>query len=148
MPRKYRSFFAYTSALLGLLSLLAVACFHFPELLTSREFRAVYNEQFARHLLLVGLAAAFILGTMAILRDRNKRIATLGVGSATLAVLLGGTNVQFDAIGQTPYSLGLDWFVLSLFFSALVFVPLERYLGKRALSPLRPGWRTDVATSS
>ncbi|MGE8213339.1 MAG: sterol desaturase family protein, partial [Stenotrophomonas sp.] len=42
-------------------------------------------------------------------------------------------------------SLGLDWFVLSLFFSALVFVPLEHYLGKRALSPLRPGWRTDVA---
>jgi lathosterol oxidase len=145
MPRQHRSFFAYGSALLGLLSLMAVACFHFPELLTSREFRAVYNEHFARHLLLVGLAAAFIMGTVAILRDRNKRIATLGVGSATLAVLLGGTNVQFDSVGQTPYSLGLDWFVLSLFFSALVFVPLERYLGKRALSPLRPGWRTDVA---
>ncbi|WP_313036158.1 sterol desaturase family protein [Stenotrophomonas acidaminiphila] len=145
MARPHRSFFAHASALLGLLSLMAVACFHFPELLTSREFRAVYNEQFARHLLLVGLAAAFVLGTLAILRDRNKRIATIGVGSATLAVLLGGTNVQFDAIGQTPYSLGLDWFVLSLFFSALVFVPLERYLGKRTLSPLRPGWRTDVA---
>ena len=59
MSRQRRSFFAYSSALLGLLSLLAVACFHFPELLTSKEFRAAYNEQFARHLLLVGLAAAF-----------------------------------------------------------------------------------------
>ena len=46
-----------------------------------------------------------------------------------------------DAIGKTPYSLGLDWFVISLFFSALVFVPLEHYLGKRRISPLRPGWR-------
>lgn len=110
-----------------------------------REFRAVYNEHFARHVLRVGLAAAFIPSTVAILRDRNKRIATLGVSSATLAVLFGGSNVQFDAIGQTPYLLGRDWFVLSLFFSALVFVPLERYLGKRPLSPLRPGWRTDVA---
>src|SRR5690606_6549028 len=33
MARPHRSFFAYASALLGLLSLLAVACFHFPELL-------------------------------------------------------------------------------------------------------------------
>ncbi|WP_454831229.1 sterol desaturase family protein [Pseudoxanthomonas wuyuanensis] len=145
MDRKRRSFFAYSSALLGLLSLFAVLCFHYPELLTSKEFREVYTEGFARNLLLVGLSAAFGLGTLAILRDRNKRIALIGVGSATLAVLLGGTNVQFDGIGQTPYSLGLDWFVISLFFSALVFVPLEQYLGKRRISPLRSGWRTDVA---
>jgi lathosterol oxidase len=144
-PRPHRSFFAHSAALLGLLSLFAVLCFHFPELLTSKEFRTVYTEQFARHLLLAGLVAAFCMGTVAILRDRNKRVALVGVGSATLAVLLGGTNVTFDAIGKTPYSLGLDWFVISLFFSALVFVPLERYLGQRTISPLRPGWRTDLA---
>lgn len=144
LDRPRRSFFAYSAALLGTLSLFAVLCFHFPELLTSKEFRTVYSEVFARHLLLVGLVAAFCMGTVAILRDRNRRVALLGVGSATMAVLLGGTNVQFDAIGRTPYSLGLDWFVISLFFSALVFVPLERYLGQRAVSPLRPGWRTDV----
>ncbi|QGW65467.1 sterol desaturase family protein [Lysobacter soli] len=142
--RTHRSFFAYSAALLGLLSLFAVLCFHFPELLTSKEFRAAYTEQFARHLLLAGLVAAFVMGTVAILRDRNKRVALAGVASATLAVLLGGTNVTFDAIGKTPYSLGLDWFVISLFFSALVFVPLERYLGQRRISPLRPGWRTDL----
>jgi lathosterol oxidase len=53
--------------------------------------------------------------------------------------------VQLDAIGQTPWSLGLDWFVMSLFFSALVFIPIERTLGRVPQSPLRPGWRTDVA---
>ena len=145
LPRPKRSYMAYTSALLGLLSLFAVLCFHFPELLTSKEFRAVYSETFARNLLLTALVAAFVLGTLAILRDRNKRVALIGVGGATLAVLLGGTNVQFDSIGKTPYSLGLDWFVISLFFSALVFVPMERFLGKRDISPLRPGWRTDLA---
>lgn len=144
-PHRHPPFAAGASALLGVLSLLAVLCFHFPELLTSREFRAVYSEQFARQLLLVGLVAAFVLGTVSVLRGRGRRTALIGVGSATLAVLLGGTNVQFDAIGQTPYSLGMDWFVLSLFFSALVFVPLERYLGQRRLSPLRNGWRTDLA---
>jgi sterol desaturase/sphingolipid hydroxylase (fatty acid hydroxylase superfamily) len=140
-----RSLLAHASAFLGLSAVLGVLCFHFPQLLTSKEFRAAYTEDFARHLLLAGLVAAFVMGTVAILRGRNKRVALLGVGSATLAVLLGGTNVQFDPIGQTPYSLGLDWFVISLFFSALVFVPLEKLMGQRAQSTLRPQWRTDLA---
>jgi len=49
-----RSWTAHIAALLGLSSLLGVLCFHFPDLLTSREFRQVYTEGFARGLLLVG----------------------------------------------------------------------------------------------
>ncbi|MDN5744049.1 MAG: sterol desaturase family protein [Nocardioidaceae bacterium] len=135
---------AAAAAVLGLGSLLAVLCFHFPELLTSQEFRAVYSEGFARRLLLICLSFAFIAGTFAILRDQHKRLAFIGVASATLAVVAGGSDVQFDTIGETPYSLGLDWFVLSLFFSALVFIPLEHHFARRPLPVLRPGWRTDA----
>jgi lathosterol oxidase len=145
MTTARRSILAHASAFLGLAAVVGVLCFHFPQLLTSKEFRAVYTEDFARQLLLVGLIAAFVMGTVAILRGRNKRVALLGVGSATLAVLLGGTDVRFDPIGQTPYSLGLDWFVISLFFSALVFVPIEKLLGQRVQATLRPHWRTDLA---
>jgi lathosterol oxidase len=60
-------------------------------------------------------------------------------------VLLGGATIQFAKINQTPYSLGLDWFVISLFFSTLVFVPLERMLGRRRQLTLRAEWRTDIA---
>ena len=106
MPRK--SWLAHIAAGLGLSALLGVLCFHFPELLTSRDFRAVYSETFARQLLLFGLVAAFVAGTIAILRGRDRRIAMLGVGSAALAVLLGGATVHFDPIASTPFSLGLD----------------------------------------
>lgn len=140
-----RSWTAHIAALLGLSSLLGVLCFHFPDLLTSREFRRVYTEGFARGLLLVGLVAAFALGTLAVLRGRDRRVALVGVGAATLAVLGGGARVGFDNIGDSPWSLGLDWFVVSLFFSALVFVPIERLLGRIPQSPLRPEWRTDLA---
>ena len=145
MQTSRRSWSACISAGLGPLSLLGVLCFHFPELLTSRDFRTVYSEQFARHLLLLGLVAAFVLGTVAILRDRDRRIALVGVVSAGLAVLLGGATVRFDPIDSTPFSLGLDWFVIALFFSALVFVPIERMMAVRPMSPLRPEWRTDLA---
>lgn len=145
MKRPTPSWLAHLSAGLGLSALLGVACFHFPELLTSRDFRAVYTEGFARNLLLIGLVAAFVLGTVSILRNRDKRVALVGVGSAALAVMLGGATVHFDAIESTPFSLGLDWFVISLFFSALVFIPVESMLAVRPLSPLRHGWRTDLA---
>jgi lathosterol oxidase len=145
MQTPRRSWSACISAGLGLLSLIGVLCFHFPELLTSRDFRAVYSEQFARHLLLLGLVASFVLGTSAILRNRDRRIALVGVVSSGVAVLLGGATIRFDPIQSTPFSLGLDWFVIALFFSALVFVPIERMMAVRPLSPLRPEWRTDLA---
>lgn len=145
MTHTKRSWSAHISAALGIMALIAVLCFHFPELLTSREFRAVYNEEFARTTLLLGLVAAFILGTIAILRQHNKRVAFIGVGTAALAVLAGGATVQFNPIHQTAYSLGLDWFVISLLFSALVFIPIEKMMAVRPMSPLRAEWRTDLA---
>jgi sterol desaturase/sphingolipid hydroxylase (fatty acid hydroxylase superfamily) len=143
--RRRPSWLAHISAGLGLSALLGVACFHFPELLTSRDFRAVYSEEFARNLMLFGLVAAFVLGTLSILRGRDRRVALLGVGAAALAVLLGGATVEFDPIRSTPFSLGLDWFVISLFFSALVFVPIEHLYGVHPIPPLRAEWRTDLA---
>ncbi|RNL62347.1 sterol desaturase family protein [Nocardioides marmoriginsengisoli] len=144
MPFLHRLFLPYTAYLLGVLSLLSVLCFRFPELLTSQEFRAVYSADFARGMLLFGLVATFILGTAAVLRDERRALALTGVGAAALAVLLGGADVQVGEFARTPYSLGLDWFILSLFFSALVFIPLEHYLSRRKLAVLRPGWRTDA----
>ena len=138
------SWLAHISAGLGISALIGVICFHFPDLLTSKEFRATYTEGFARSLLLFGILASFFTGTLAILRGRSRSEALIGVGSATLAVLFGGATVAFDPINQTPYSLGLDWFVVSLFFSALVFIPIEKMLSVRPMSPLRAGWRTDL----
>jgi sterol desaturase/sphingolipid hydroxylase (fatty acid hydroxylase superfamily) len=64
--------------------------------------------------------------------------------SAGVAVLLGGATVRFGAIAQTPFSLGLDWFLLSLVISAIIFIPIERMMAVKPLSPLRPEWRTDM----
>ena len=139
-----RSWMAYMSAGLGGAALLGVLGFHFPTLLTSRDFRAVYTEDFARNLLLLGLVLSFTFGTVAVLRRRSVKVALAGVCCAALAVFLGGATIEVDHIKDTPFSLGLDWFVISLFFSALVFIPVERMLSVRTLSPLRAEWRTDL----
>lgn len=136
----------YISATTGLLSLLAVLCFLFPQWLTFAEFRKVYTEEFARTALLIGLSASFILGTLNIVLNNRKRLGFTGIVASGLAVCLGGTNIQFDTIGETPYSLGLDWFILALLVSAIVFIPLEKLYSKDPeQNILRPQWRTDLA---
>ena len=70
-PNPARSWLAHVSAGLGILSLMGVLCFHFPDLLTSVEFRAAYPETLARNLLLISLIAAFAMGTIAILLNRH-----------------------------------------------------------------------------
>ncbi|MNZ35681.1 Fatty acid hydroxylase superfamily protein [compost metagenome] len=136
----------YISAALGLLSLLAVLCFLFPQWLTFAEFRKVYSVHFARTALLIGLILAFALGTLNILLNKRKRLGFTGISAAGLAMFLGGTNIQTETIGQTPYSLGLDWFVLALLVSAIIFIPLEKLYAKDPQQNiLRPHWRTDLS---
>ena len=136
----------YISCTLGVLSLLSVLCFMFPDVLTTKELRQVYSESFARHALLVGMALSFTFGIFSILRTSRRLKAITGMASSTVAFLLGGANIQFDSIEQTPYSLGLDWFVLALLGSALVFIPLEKMFSKNPEQHvLRPHWRTDLS---
>ncbi len=83
------------------MSLLGVIAFHFPALLTSQQFRAAYTEGFARTLVLIGLVAAFALGTFAILTGRDRRIAFTGVLSAALLARLYAV-AEADVL-FTPY---------------------------------------------
>ena len=65
---------------------------------------------------------------------------------SVLASLLGGSEVPVDAPAAETTWLGLDWFILNLFFLALIFVPLERIFAKHPEQRIfRPGWRTDLA---
>ncbi len=136
---------AACAAFLGVLALIAVACFHYPHLLTSQMARDIYTEDLARNLLRGGLVAAFATGLLSLLIGGARRLALAGIVAASLAVAAGGSEVRFEEIEQTPWSLALDWFVLSLLFSAILFVPLERAFRRRDQAVLRPEWRTDLA---
>ena len=136
----------FASAALGVLSLCGVLCFRFPALLTSEQVRAAYTTEFARRLLFGSLLAAYTLGVVSYALNRSKRAAWIGIGSALLASLLGGARVEVSAFKATPYSFGLDWFVLSLLFSMLIFIPLEKAFAlNKTQGVLRRGWRTDLA---
>ena len=134
------------SVFLGTLGLLAVLCLHFPALLTTPELRAVYPMPLVRTAIATGLAAALLLGGLALLFDRGRRLGALGVVLALGAQLAGGAGVEVAEPVPRSSHLGLDWFVLDLLILVAIAVPLERAFARRPGQPVfRRGWRTDLA---
>ena len=129
---------------LGALSLFAVLCFRFPELLTTPELREVYPMDLVRGALFTALSLGLAAGALAVLLGR-RWLGLAGLALGSLATLLGGAWVEERPVAPSLH-LGLDWFVLDLLALALVFVPLERAFALvRAQRVLRSGWRTDLA---
>jgi sterol desaturase/sphingolipid hydroxylase (fatty acid hydroxylase superfamily) len=134
------------SIALGAICLGAVLCLRFPTLLTTPSLREIYPLLLIRGLIQGSIVAAFILGTLSILLRANKILGGTGLAVTTVAVLLGGANAEVGSgPNNVPY-VGMDWFLLNLFFLALIFVPLERLFPRRAdQAVLRSGWKTDLA---
>lgn len=135
----------YISLLLGVCGFFGVLCFRFPEYLTSEEFRAVYSVNFARGLLFTILVVAYFAGIVGFIL-KFRKISLVGMGFAFLASLLGGARIQVGEFDSISYSFGLDWFVVSLIFSILILIPIEKSFAlNKEQKILRKGWRTDLA---
>jgi sterol desaturase/sphingolipid hydroxylase (fatty acid hydroxylase superfamily) len=76
---------------------------------------------------------------------RAPWLAASAFALVLLSALLGGHQVEVDPNfpDHTPY-IGLDWFILDLLGSALIFIFIEKLFGLRKDQPVfRPEWQTD-----
>jgi sterol desaturase/sphingolipid hydroxylase (fatty acid hydroxylase superfamily) len=131
--------------MLGILCLLGVIAFHFPAYLTTPELRHVYKADILR---LILFWAMIISGGLAVANIVLSRARWLSAGAfifITLAALFGGHKVPVHDYAQnTPY-IGLDWFILDLLGSALIFIFIEKLFSLRRDQPVfRPEWQTDL----
>jgi len=133
------------AVLLGWVGLGAVVALRFPQFFSTPSMRSVYPMSLIRLLIDIVLFAAFGLGIVSLVLSRAKSRGLLGLSLAVLATVLGGSRVPIEGpIPITPY-VALDWFLLSIFLLALVFVPLERLFARVKQRVFRRGWRTDLA---
>jgi sterol desaturase/sphingolipid hydroxylase (fatty acid hydroxylase superfamily) len=131
---------------LGLLCLLGVAAFHFPEYLTTPELRRSYDVALLRQLLFWSMVAAGGLALANIVFNRSRWLSSLAFALVVLAALLGGHKVEVDPNfpDHTPY-VGMDWFILDLLGSSLIFIFIEKLFALRRDQPVfRPEWQTDL----
>jgi sterol desaturase/sphingolipid hydroxylase (fatty acid hydroxylase superfamily) len=126
------------------LCLLAVVAFHFPEYLTTPELRKQYSVGALRTLLMVSLVIAGGLSLANIILGRTRWLSATALLFVVLAVALGGSRVPVgDFPDNTPY-IGLDWFILDLLGSTMVFVLLEKLFPLYRDQPVfRIEWQTD-----
>ena len=130
---------------LGVLCLLGVLAFHFPEYLTTPELRRQYSVEVLRQAMLVALLVAGGLSLANIILGVRRNLNLLAFALVVVAVALGGNRVPVgDFPDNTPY-IGLDWFILDLLGSTLVFVAIEKLLPLRKGQPVfRKEWQTDL----
>jgi lathosterol oxidase len=133
------------SVFCGALAIAGVACFLFPDWLTTAEVRARLPLTWARAILQSVIVLAFVLGLVSTVLRRRKVMGLLGMTLASLASILGGSGIDFTLSRSHAPSLGLDWFALNVLLLATLFVPMERLWPLRAQqSTFRRGWTTDT----
>lgn len=68
----------YISIFLATLALLGILCFHYPEKLTTPEFREVYTKESVEVLMLGGVIAAFFFSALSIVLSKSLKWAWPG----------------------------------------------------------------------
>ena len=130
---------------LAILCFLGVMAFHFPQYLTTPQLRQQYDVGLMRQLLFGAMVIAGGLSLVNVLFNRARWLSAFAFALVTLSALLGGHQVEVDPNfpDHTPY-IGMDWFILDLLGSALIFIFIEKLFALRKDQPVfRPEWQTD-----
>jgi sterol desaturase/sphingolipid hydroxylase (fatty acid hydroxylase superfamily) len=130
---------------LGILCSLGSLAFHFPEYFTTPQLRRSYDVALIRQLMLIAMVAAGGLSLVNMLFNRQRWLSATAFGLVLITALAGGHKVPVnDFADGTPY-IGLDWMILDLLGSALIFIFIEKLFALRKSQPVfRPEWQTDL----
>ncbi len=135
----------YTAIALGSLSVLAVLCYLFPSYLTTADLRAAYDGQVLQLILMIVIWSAFGFALLTFCLAKKRRLGAIGATLAGIAILMGGYKVPVTEVEASGFSLGLDWLILSLLASVVIFTFLEKIFPKyKEQAILRPEWKLDL----
>jgi sterol desaturase/sphingolipid hydroxylase (fatty acid hydroxylase superfamily) len=130
---------------LAILCFLGVLAFHFPEYLTTPQLRKSYDVELLRKVMFGAMVIAGGLSLVNICFNRSRWLSSFAFLLVALTALLGGHKVPVnDFADNTPY-IGLDWFILDLLGSSLIFIFIEKLFALRRDQPVfRAEWQTDL----
>ena len=133
------------STFFGILAFGGVVCLHFPQFLTSPELRPFYNLDLIRLLIQLLIGAAMVFGILSAFLRKKKVLALTGMLFALIATLIGGANVPINQTLHVGPAVGLDWFLLDILLTTLIFSPIELiWPAYPSQGIFRPQWLTDI----
>ncbi len=127
------------------LALLGVIGFHFPAYLSTPEFRHIYDVTTLRYIMFGGMVISGAIAITNAVLGRTRWLAFTTCALLVINLLIGGPNTPIEDFPDgTPY-LGLDFFILDLLGSTIVFVALEKFMPLRKEQPVfRREWQNDL----
>ena len=135
----------YSAVFLGGMSLLAVLAYLFPEYLTTRELREVYDPHLLQQVLKYGMYFSLFFGVLTFVLGRYRLMGSIGIGLTLVAFLLGGYEIPIRGVEANRLSLGVDWLILAFLLSTFVFMTLEKLFPRfRNQVILREEWGLDL----
>ena len=143
LSRGYGKLSGVIAFVLASLCFLGVLAFHYPQYLTTPELRRNYSVDILRLVMLSAMIISAGLASANLLRLRNRWLNGAALVLIGLTLALGGHRVPVaDFPDNTPY-IGLDWFILDLLGSTMIFVAIEKLMPIYSQPVFRPGWQTD-----
>ncbi len=131
--------------------LLAVAAFamvlvlRFPNWLGTPELAAMREAAAFRPAVHLVILAAYALAVLSLMLRRNKALGFAALAIALAAALMGGANATAAETRNWGIFFGLDFFILNMALTGLMFAPLERFFPHRREQRLfRVDWREDL----
>lgn len=130
--------------ILGLFGLAAVLCMHFPEWFGVPQIRSYYDHTWVKSGLQLALLLAFSLASLNLVLRRSKVLGLAAIAAVLITSILA-TNIPAQTPDTDQHLLGLDWLILNLLFTGILFVPLEKVFGRiRHQALFRNEWREDL----
>ncbi len=147
-PSEYKLGQGWISGVVGLVfaivCLSSILIFKYPQLLSTPEIRNAIDAMLFRSIIQGLLVIAFAFAVISLIL-REKRIMGLSAMALILISLtLGGAQTQQAAETSGQVYFALDWFMLNLFFSGIIFLPLERLFYRQPQAVFRKEWREDL----
>lgn len=130
---------------LGLAGLLLVLALRAPGALSLPEIQRLHGTPSFRIALHAVLIVAFACAGLSLALRRERVLGMAGMAATLMAALIGGAGATPAVPDPTPLFLGLDFFVLNVLFTGLLFVPVERLWPQRGEQGIfRAEWREDL----
>ena len=130
---------------LGVAGLLLVISLLAPGLFSIPETQNLRDNPWYRIGIHFTLIAAFAFSALSLVLRKERTLGTCGVAVTLSAALLGGSQAAAVVAGRPPLFFGLDFFVLNVLFTGILFIPLERMFAHRDEQPIfREEWREDL----
>ncbi len=129
----------------GLAGLLLLLSQRFPQWFSMKELAPLHTQADLTLVIHSVMVVGFLLAIANLILRRDKVLGFTAIALVFATLLIGQATTPPTDYVANGLALGLDWFVLNMLLTGILFIPLEKLFGRLSDQPLfRSEWREDL----